>query len=190
MTIEGESSKLDPPFMAIATQNPVEHEGTYPLPEAQLDRFLFKVLIDYPGLDEEKSIVSSVTTERVGDALYIEDVNTVMSCEEVVAAQQIVARTRVDEAVLDYAVRIARQTRQASGIRMGTGPRGSISMIRAARACAVLNSRDFVTPDDIRRIAVPALRHRIALAPELEIEAYRHDDILADLLESVPAPRS
>jgi MoxR-like ATPase len=190
VTIEGQSAHLKPPFMTVATQNPVEHEGTYPLPEAQLDRFLFKVLIDYPDHEAEKKIVSAVTAERVGDSLYVDDVKTVMSCDDVIAAQQLVARTRIDDVVLDYAVRIARQTRQASGIRMGAGPRGAISIVRASRACAVLQSRDFVTPDDVRKVAVPALRHRIALAPELEIEAYRPDDILRDILESVDAPRT
>jgi MoxR-like ATPase len=190
VTIEGKSARLTPPFMAVATQNPVEHEGTYPLPEAQLDRFLFKVLIDYPDHDAEKKIVSAVTTERVGDSLYVDDVKTVMSCDDVIAAQKLVAQTRIDEVVLDYAVRIARQTREASGIRMGAGPRGAISIVRASRACAVLQGRDFVTPDDVRKVAVPALRHRIALAPELEIEAYRPDDILRDILESVDAPRT
>ncbi|MDH3620829.1 MAG: MoxR family ATPase, partial [Gammaproteobacteria bacterium] len=190
VTIEGKSSALAPPFMAVATQNPVEHEGTYPLPEAQLDRFLFKVLIDYPDHDSEKKIVTTVTSERIGDALYVEDIKTVMSCDDVIAAQKLVAQTRLDDVVLDYAVRIVRQTRQASGIRMGAGPRGSISIVRASRASAVLAGRDFVTPDDIRKVAVPALRHRIALAPELEIEAYRPDDILKDILESVDAPRT
>ena len=190
VTIEGKSARLTPPFMAVATQNPVEHEGTYPLPEAQLDRFLFKVLIDYPDHDAEKKIVSAVTTERVGDSLYVDDVRTVMGCDDVIAAQKLVAQTRIDEVVLDYAVRIARQTREASGIRMGAGPRGAISIVRASRACAVLQGRDFVTPDDVRKVAVPALRHRIALAPELEIEAYRPDDILRDILESVDAPRT
>ena len=190
VTIEGKSSQLAPPFMTVATQNPVEHEGTYPLPEAQLDRFLFKVLIDYPDHDAEKKIVTTVTSERVGDSLYVEDIRTVMSCADVIAAQKLVAQTRLDEVVLDYAVRIVRQTRQASGIRRGAGPRGSISIVRSARASAVLEGRDFVTPDDIRKVAVPALRHRIALAPELEIEAYRPDDILKDILESVDAPRT
>jgi len=190
VTIEGKSAQLAPPFMAVATQNPVEHEGTYPLPEAQLDRFLFKVLIDYPDHEAEKKIVSAVTTERVGDGLYVEDVKTVMSCDDVIAAQKVVAGTRIDDVVLDYAVRIVRQTREASGIRMGAGPRGAISIVRASRASAVLQGRDFVTPDDVRKVAVPALRHRIALAPELEIEAYRPDDILRDILESVDAPRT
>ena len=189
VTVEGKSSPLSPPFMTVATQNPVEHEGTYPLPEAQLDRFLLKVLIDYPDHEAEKKIVASVTTGRVGDALYVDNINTVMSSEDVVATQQLVATTRVDDVVLDYAVRIARETRQVSGIRMGAGPRGSISMIRAARACAILDGRDFATPDDIRKVAIPVLRHRIALAPELEIEAYRPDDILSDILKNVSAPR-
>ena len=189
VTIEGTSSPLKPPFMTVATQNPVEHEGTYPLPEAQLDRFLFKVMIDYPDHDAEKLIVTSATSERVGDSLYVDDVSPVMSVEDVVAAQKTVAMTRMDEAVLDYAVRITRETRHASGMRMGAGPRGSISIVRAARACAVIEGRDFVTPDDVRKVAIPALRHRIALAPELEIESYRPDDILGDILETVNAPR-
>ena len=189
VTIEGQSSPVSPPFMTVATQNPVEHEGTYPLPEAQLDRFLLKVLIDYPGHEDELRIVSTVTGGRVGDSLDVAAVRTVMKPEHVVAAQKLVAQARIDDSVTDYAVRIVRETREASGIRMGAGPRGSIALIRAARAAAVLEGRDFVTPDDVRRIAVPALRHRIALAPELEIEAYRPDDILNELLNSVSAPR-
>ena len=175
--------------MTVATQNPVEHEGTYPLPEAQLDRFLLKVLIDYPDHDVEKKIVSAVTGDRVGDSLYVDKVNTVMSPEDIITAQKIVATTRIDDAVVDYAVRIVRETRQSSGIRLGAGPRGPISIVRAARAAAVIENRNFVTPDDIKKVAVPALRHRISLAPELEIEAYRPDDILKDILENVSSPR-
>ena len=189
VTIEGQSSPVAPPFMAVATQNPVEHEGTYPLPEAQLDRFLLKVLIDYPTHDNEVRIVKTVTGGRVGDALDVGAVKTIMSPEHVNAARKLVAQTRMDDTVVDYAVRIVRETREASGIRMGAGPRGSIALVRAARASAVLNGRDFVTPDDVRNVAVPALRHRVALAPELEIEAYRPDDILAELLNNVSAPR-
>ena len=146
-------------------------------------------MIDYPDHDAEKMIVTSATNQRVGDALYVDDVTSVMSVADVVAAQKVVSMTRMDEAVLDYAVRIVRETREASGMRMGAGPRGAISIVRAARACAVLEGRDFVTPDDIRKVVTPALRHRIALAPELEIESYRPDDILGDILENVTAPR-
>jgi MoxR-like ATPase len=189
VTIEGKSSPLQPPFMTVATQNPVEHEGTFPLPEAQLDRFLFNVLIDYPDYESEVSIVAAATGNRIGGALYTDTVETVMSSEEIVVAQKIVATARMDKAVIDYAVRIVRQTRDSSGLRMGAGPRGSISIVRAARAAAVLQGRHFVTPDDVRRVTLPALRHRIALAPELQIESYRPDDILKDILESVSAPR-
>ena len=189
VTIEGSSSPLTPPFMTVATQNPVEHEGTYPLPEAQLDRFLLKVLINYPDHESESLIVKSVTSERVGDGLYVDNVSTVMSREDIIAAQQLVSRIRMDPVVLDYAVRITRETRQSSGIRMGAGPRGAISIVRAARGAAALKGRDFVTPDDVREVATSALRHRIALAPELEIESYRPDDILKDILDSVGAPR-
>lgn len=189
VTIEGKSLPLPPPFMTVATQNPVEHEGTYPLPEAQLDRFLFKVLINYPDQEAEMRIVTSVTDNRVGDSLNVDDVRQVMTSEDVIAAQKLVAATQMEPAVIDYAVRIVRETRQGSGIRMGAGPRGPISIVRAARASAVLQNRAFVTPDDVRKVAIPALRHRIALAPELEIEAYRPDDILQDILEKVSAPR-
>lgn len=189
VTIEGTSAPLEPPFMTVATQNPVEHEGTYPLPEAQLDRFLLKVLIDYPDAESENAIVSTVTVGRVGDSLYTGEVQPVMTSQDVIAAQKLVADTHIDAAVIDYAVRVARATRETSGIRIGAGTRGPIAIVRAARAAAVLAGRDFVTPDDVKKVAVPALRHRISLAPELEIEAYRPDDILLDILSRVPTPR-
>lgn len=189
VTIEGRPYPLELPFMTVATQNPIEHEGTYPLPEAQLDRFLMKVLIDYPDRETENRLVTAVTSGRVGDTLDVESVPTAMAPETLRAAQRLVATTRVDERVTDYAVRIAQATRDAGGLSMGAGPRGSIAMVRAARAAAVLDGRDFVTPDDVKSVAIPALRHRIMLAPELEIEAQRPDDILADLLRAVEAPR-
>lgn len=189
VTIEGTSQPLKPPFMTIATQNPVEHEGTYPLPEAQLDRFLVKILINYPDEQAETAIVKAVTLGQIGDSLNVSDIRAVMSADDLMAAQALVARTRIDDAVFDYAVRIVRETREASGIRMGAGPRGSISIVRAARASAFLEGRDFVTPDDVRTAALPTLRHRIALAPELEIEGYQPDDIVINILQSVSAPR-
>lgn len=189
VTIEGRSTSVPLPFMTIATQNPIEQEGTYPLPEAQLDRFLLKVLIDYPDHDSEVRLVTSVTSARVGDSLNVQDVAPILSTAELLAAQRLVAATRMDASVVDYAVRIVRQTRETSGIRIGGGPRGSISIVRAARARAVLQRRDFVTPDDIKTVSVAALRHRILLAPELEIEAYSPDDVLRDILDNVSAPR-
>jgi len=189
VTIEGKPFPLAPPFLALATQNPVEQEGTYPLPEAQLDRFLLKVLIDYPQLEDEKRMVEAVTTGRSAGDFDLSQVPRVLSAADVVAMQLGTAAIVVDPQVIDYAVRIVAATRSWPGIALGAGPRGSIALIRAARAQAVLSGRDFVTPDDIRDIAKPALRHRIALAPELQIEGQSADDALGALLAKVEAPR-
>ncbi len=189
VTIEGQSFALAPPFMALATQNPVEQEGTYPLPEAQLDRFLLKVLIDYPTLEDEKRMVDAVTTGRRAGDFDLSRVPRVLDAAQVVELQREVAAVSVDPQVVDYAVRIVAATRRWPGISLGAGPRGSIALVRAARAQAVLGGRDFVTPDDVREIARPALRHRITLAPELQIEGQSADDALAALLAKVEAPR-
>jgi MoxR-like ATPase len=189
VTIEGQSFPLAPPFLALATQNPVEQEGTYPLPEAQLDRFLLKILIGYPALEEEKRMVDAITTGRTAADFDLSQVQCVAGAAEVVALQQATAAVQVDAQVIDYAVRLVAATRTWPGIALGAGPRGSIALVRAARAQAVLNGRDFVTPDDVRDIAVPALRHRIALAPELQIEGQSPDDVLGALLAKVEAPR-
>ncbi|MFY0182585.1 MoxR family ATPase [Stenotrophomonas rhizophila] len=189
VTIEGKAFALTPPFLTLATQNPVEQEGTYPLPEAQLDRFLLKVLIDYPALEDEKRMVDAITTGRSAADFDLSQVPRVLSGAEVVALQQATVAITVDPEVIDYAVRIVAATRQWPGIALGAGPRGSIALVRAARAQAVLSGRDFVTPDDVRDIAKPALRHRIALAPELQIEGQSADDALTALLAKVDAPR-
>jgi MoxR-like ATPase len=189
VTIEGKSFALTPPFLALATQNPVEQEGTYPLPEAQLDRFLLKVIIDYPALEDEKRMVDAITTGRSAADFDLSQVPRVLNAAEVIALQQATAAITVDPEVVDYAVRIVAATRNFPGIALGAGPRGSIALVRAARAQAVLAGRDFVTPDDVRDIARPALRHRIALAPELQIEGQSADDALTALLAKVEAPR-
>ena len=189
VTIEGASQTLPPPFMAIATQNPVEHEGTYPLPEAQLDRFLFKIRIGYPTAQEEAQMVAAVTTGQMANAFNLEGVTACMNAAQAAAAQLAVASLPVDPVVVDYAVRIAQATRSWPGIMLGAGPRGSIALVRAARAQAVLSGRDFVVPDDVRAIAPPALRHRVILSPELQVEGQQVDDVLRALLEKVEAPR-
>ncbi|MEI2453267.1 MoxR family ATPase [Lysobacter firmicutimachus] len=189
VTIEGHSFELPPPFLTLATQNPVEQEGTYPLPEAQLDRFLLKILIGYPNRADEKRMVSAVSLGRSASDFDLSQVRRVLGPEEIVAMQQGTALVRVDEAVIDYVVRIVGTTRDWAGIALGAGPRGSLALVRAARAQAVLSGRDFVTPDDVREIAKPALRHRIALAPELQIEGQSPDDVLHALLAKVEAPR-
>lgn len=189
VTIEGRSFTLSPPFMAIATQNPVEQEGTYPLPEAQLDRFLMKILLDYPAHADELQMVKTVSKGRSVSDFDMSSLQKIITPEQIVAMQMGTAMVEVDEVVMDYAVRIVRATREWPGISLGAGPRGSLALVRIARAQAVLEERDFVTPDDIRSIAKPALRHRIALAPELQIEGQRVDDVLNALLVKVEAPR-
>ena len=189
VTIEGQGFPLPPPFMTLATQNPVEQEGTYPLPEAQLDRFLLKVLIDYPAHADEVAMVAAISAGRVAADFDLTQLVQVLDAGEIVAMQRGTAATTVDAAVVDYAVRIAAATRTWPGIALGAGPRGSLALVRAARAQAVLAGRGFVTPDDVREVARPALRHRIALAPELQIEGQDADQVLQALLAKVDAPR-
>jgi MoxR-like ATPase len=189
VTIEGQAHALEPPFMVLATQNPIEQEGTYALPEAQLDRFLLKVKIDYPSQADEVALVRHVTDGKVGDKLNVDAVAQILRPQTVVTLQTIAAALKTDEAVIDYAIRLARATRNSAGVAAGAGPRGGISLLRAARANALLEGRDFVTPDDVKKMALPALRHRILPSPELELEGQSTDGILKGLLEKIEAPR-
>jgi MoxR-like ATPase len=189
VTIEGTPHPLEPPFMVLATQNPIEQEGTYALPEAQLDRFLLKIRIDFPTLEDEHTLVRQVTTNQVGDRLNVDNVGTLIRPSTVLALQRYLAGMTVDTRVSDYAVRIVRATRMWPGIAAGASPRGGISLVRAARAQALISGRDFVTPDDVKAVALPALRHRVTPAPEVEIEGQGVDVILGALLQKVEAPR-
>ena len=189
VTIEGDSLPVPSPFMTLATQNPIEMEGTYPLPEAQLDRFLLKIRLDYPSEAEEIAMVAHVTDGRVGDALPIDDVRPIATGEEIERAQEAAAELHIDERVREYAVRIVRETRERADVAVGAGPRGAIAIIRAARASALVSGRHFVIPDDVKAMARPALRHRLQLAPEAEIEGQTTDSVLAAVLEDVEAPR-
>jgi len=190
VTIEGEAHALEPPFMVLATQNPIEQEGTYPLPEAQLDRFLLKIRIEYPSHAEETALVQQVTLNRIADKLDVAAVRTLIKPSTVVGLQTVVAGLRIEAQVLDYAVRVVRTTRTWNGVAAGAGPRGGIALVRAARAAALLAGRDYVTPDDVKNVALPALRHRVTPAPELQIEGQDSDAILTALLARVDAPRS
>jgi MoxR-like ATPase len=189
VTIEGEAHRLEPPFMVLATQNPIEQEGTYALPEAQLDRFLLKVRIDYPSQADETAMVRHVVAGKVGDRLDVEPVAELVKPSTVITLQAIAASLRMDDAVLDYAIRLVRATRSWAGVVAGAGPRGGISLMRAARGAALLEGRDYVTPDDVKKMALPALRHRIRPSPELELEGRDNDAILKGLLEKIDAPR-
>ena len=190
VTLEGQTHPLPKPFIVLATQNPVETEGTYPLPEAQLDRFLLKIEIGYPNAEDEVAVVLRTTTGQSGDQLPLADVKPRLNERMVLSLQQIAARQRVDEKVVDYAVRIARATRDWPGLAVGSGSRGALALVRAARVAALMEGRDYVTPDDIKKFALPALRHRIALTPDALLEGRKPADLLDAVVESVPAPRA
>jgi MoxR-like ATPase len=189
ITIEGKTFTLEQPFLVMATQNPIEQEGTYPLPQAQLDRFLLNVYIEYPSEEEEHSLVRQVTAGAVGNQLDISAIEEVLTPQQVVELQHTATEIEVDEEVFAYIVRIVRTTRDWQGIEAGAGPRASIALLRCARAQALANGNHFITPDDVKSIAPSVLRHRVKLTADLEIEGYRADDVLKDLLANVKAPR-
>jgi MoxR-like ATPase len=176
VTIEGRSFPAGAPFMVLATQNPLE-------------RFLLKVAMDFPQETEELDLVRLVTSGSAGDRLQVEAVAPVATTADVLELQGATALVRVDDQVLAYAVRITRATRAWTGFSVGASPRGSIALVRAARGRALLDGRDFATPDDVKALALPALRHRVAPAPESEIEGTTCDQLLTAMLERVPAPR-
>jgi len=189
VTLEGRSMPLPRPFVVIGTQNPIETEGTYPLPEAQLDRFLVKIRIGYPTQQEESDIVRRTTEQATGDELPLAEVTAQLDERAAQALQRIAAFVRVDPRVADYAVRIARTTRDWPGLATGAGPRGAIALVRLARAAALLEGRDYATPDDVKRYALPTLRHRVALAPDAQLEGRDVDILLASAVDSIDAPR-
>ena len=189
VTIEGRTLPVAKPFMVLATQNPVETEGTYPLPEAQLDRFLLKVEIGYPSREEEVAVVVRATDGMAGDELPLADVKPCLDAAQLAHLQRLTALQRVDEHVTDYAVRLVRATRDYAGLALGSGPRGALALIRGARAVALIDGRGYVTPDDVKRIAIPALRHRVALSPDALLEGRTANSLLADAAATVAAPR-
>ncbi len=189
VTLEGQTIALPRPFMVMATQNPIDTEGTYPLPEAQLDRFLLKIDIGFPTHDEESAIVRRTTEQQTGDQLPLDALSARLDERAVLSVQRMASFVRCDDQVADYAVRIVRATRQWPGLSSGAGPRGAIALVRAARATALLQARDFVTPDDIKQHVLPALRHRVMLAPDAQLEGRGVDELLQSALEGVEAPR-
>jgi len=189
VTTEGESRKVPLPFMVLATQNPLEQEGTYPLPEAELDRFLIKVVIDFPSIVDEVALTKLITKGQVNDNNSIESIEKVISSEQLLEYQQKVANVQIDDQVIDYAVRIVRATREHPSIYRGAGSRASIGLVRIAKANAFLNGRDFVLPDDVKSMAIPVLQHRIALTPDVEIEGLSAPDVLVLMLNDIEAPR-
>ncbi len=189
VTLEGRALIVPQPFMVMATQNPIEQEGTYPLPEAELDRFMLMLRMDYPQADEEVDMVRQVTRSVRTDILDVTALRVLLQAKDVQALQKIASELPVDDQVLDYAVRLARETRNWPGLTLGAGPRASIALVRCGRARAVLRGGEFVIPDDIKGCALAVLRHRVRRSPELDIEGLSVDQLLQRLLDQVPAPR-
>ena len=189
VTLEGRALAAPQPFLVMATQNPIEQEGTYPLPEAELDRFMLMLRMDYPRADEEQQLVRQATRSARADIIEVSGLRVILQAKDVQALQKIASELTVDDQVLDYAVRLARATRDWPGLSLGAGPRASIALVRCGRARALLRGADFVIPDDIKGCALPVLRHRVRLSPELDIEGTSVDQVLSQLLDQVPAPR-
>jgi MoxR-like ATPase len=190
VTLDGEAYPLPEPFMVLATQNPFEHEGTYPLPDAQKDRFLMKVVVPYPDAEEEKAMVAQVLAEGTGAMLSVSAVKTVMTSGEFAALRNLASLIRLDPVIVDYAVRLSAATRETPSVQAGAGPRGSLALARCARARALLEGRDFAIPDDIQALAVPVLAHRITLSAESEFEGLSEERIIRDLISRTEAPRT
>ncbi len=188
VSAEGETFALDEPFLVLATQNPLEHEGTYRLPEAQLDRFLFMITVDYPSLEEETDILAAHHAGRT--AKNLDAVEPVLDAEALATYRaQVEAKVHVEDALLDYIARLAQATRDHAALSLGASPRASVMLLRTSKAWAALDGRGYVTPDDIRAVAPAALRHRLLLAPEEEMEGRSVDDLIERVFDQVDVPR-
>jgi MoxR-like ATPase len=186
VSVEGESFQLEPPFIVIATQNPIELEGTYPLPEAQLDRFLMRVSVGYPSADEERLILERRRQRRQDEA----EVPAVVSRDEVLAMQRALEDVFVSDAVERYVVDLVQASRADHRVALGASPRGALALLKLARAWAALRGRDFVTPDDVKAMAGAALAHRLILQPELWVSKLSAAQVVSDLLTQVPVPKA
>ena len=184
VTIEGTTYPLEPPFLVIATQNPIEYEGTYPLPEAQLDRFLLRVRVGYPSPEDEWSVLER-RLERAADEVVLE---RVADRDEVLELQRALERVHVSESVGRYIVDVVDATRTSARTQIGASPRGSLALLKLSRGRAVLRGRDFVTPEDVKAVALPSLAHRVMLRPELWVQRVTSDDVVAEAIATVPTP--
>ena len=189
VSVEGEARPLPEPFVVVATQNPVEYEGTYPLPEAQLDRLLLKLVVTYPTADQEETILARHDKGLDPHDLASAGVRAVAGASDLAAARKLVSAITTEKAVRDYIVAIARATRDSPSLELGVSPRGATMLLWAAKAWAWLAGKPFVTPDEVKAVAKPALRHRIELRPEVELEGVSTDGVLDGILASVPVPR-
>jgi MoxR-like ATPase len=184
VSIDGETHRLAPPFLVLATQNPIEYEGTYPLPEAQLDRFLLRISVGYPEREDEATMLER-RGERKQEQITLEPI---VDGPTLLAMQRAIEEVHVSKSIRLYIVDLVRATRDSSRAQVGASPRGSLALFTLSRARAALEGRDFVTPDDVKRIAVPALSHRLTLPPELWVQRVRPEEVIEDVLQTVPTP--
>lgn len=187
ITVDGHTYLMDEPFMVLATQNPIEQEGTYRLPEAQLDRFLFKIEVKYPTLEEETAILLNQHQYKLDDAL--KSVKAVLSTEQIKACREIIRGLHVEPKLIEYVAKITLETRNNKSLYLGASPRASLAMLNGAKAFAAMQGRDFVTPEDIIKVAPPVLAHRIMLSPDKEMEGLTPNDIVAQILQKIEVPR-
>jgi MoxR-like ATPase len=189
VTIDGEDHPLAEPFFVVATQNPVEYEGTYPLPEAQLDRFLMKVLVAYPSADDEEGILRQAHEGLVAHDPAAAGVTAVITPADLAGCRAAIGGVRVDDALFRYIVQIVRKSRDAYGVVLGGSPRAALAMLHCGKTLAALRGRGFLIPDDVKELAPPILRHRLLLKPEVELEGLTPDHVVANTLAAVPVPR-
>jgi MoxR-like ATPase len=187
LTIDGHTYKMEEPFIVLATQNPIEQEGTYRLPEAQLDRFLFKIEIKYPTLEEEIAIITNQHRQNPIDQLT--HISPVLTVQDIVSLRKLVKCLHVESKLLEFTAKIIHETRNNKSLYLGGSPRASLAIINAAKAMAAIKGRDFVTPDDIIQMAKPVLRHRIMLTPDKEMEGLTPDDIIGQIIQKTEVPR-
>ena len=187
ITIDGKTYPMQPPFMVIATQNPIEQEGTYRLPEAQLDRFLFKIVVPYPSETEELEMLQQFNS--MGNTNVVASIEPVLKSEQIAAIRQQVKTIVIDEKLLAFIAKLIQHTRNHKSIYLGASPRASIAIMNASKAAAAINGRDFVTPEDIIDVVTPILRHRIILSPDKEMEGVTEDAVIKQILQTMDIPR-
>lgn len=187
VTVDGKTYSFESPYMVVATQNPIEHEGTYRLPEAQLDRFLFKALVNYPQLEEELEIINGHHARK--GTLPTDQVASVLSAAQISAYRNVIQSVHVDEHLRRYIAQVVHETRNHPYLFLGASPRASLAILNGSKAFAAINGRDFVTPEDIKFISIPVLRHRIMLTPEKEMEGTTSDEVVKQLIDKVEVPR-
>jgi MoxR-like ATPase len=187
ITLDGQQHTFSPPFMVLATQNPIEQEGTYRLPEAQLDRFLFKISVDYPTQQEEETILHNANRQTSRQSL--ENIQPLLTTDELTRFRDMAYQVHVEQGIISYIATLVQQTRNDPALYLGASPRASVALLNASKAYAALNGRDFVTPEDVKFVALPVLSHRIILSPEKEMEGSTEKQVVNDLLAKVEIPR-